>query len=506
MSHVLTNQLVAEMAPNDKALVDGRGVVKKGGLKKLAKSEDGTLIFGFCQGSGKQPYEVSIDLAAGGDRPTVRCSCPSRQFPCKHGLALMLAFVANGAAFPVQAPPAALLEKRARMTERAEKQAKEPAAAAPRKVDKAAQAKKTQEQRDALDTLETFMTDLVGAGLGGLTGKSIKAIDTQAKRMADADMRRAAATLQRLSALVSADEDDDEDDEDEKKAARGLSAERQAQIASLVTQLWVTVRKGRKALEGKMEEGATQGEADAQVESILGRAWKLPELKEAGYWVTDRSLIELAHERSEDPVIEMTSASGYLLDLGDGSVVEEQTSLPFAALKFGAKLRNSRLGVLSVKEAALYPGDVVNRRIRWDEKQVDGVSERPRGEADHAAIHGHAKPLDPLIKLLRNQIKNPLNPSSAVVLLSVARFGLSGDTVVAVDSTGARLAIRDPRKAPFKTSLNLRTAAGAFGPQAGGAGKPCSLAVRLFLDPIERAVLGQALALFAGDKHLRLGM
>lgn len=505
MPLTLTEQSVAEMAPNDKALVDGRGLVKKGALKKLARSEDGTLVFGFCQGSGKQPYEVSIDLASGGDRPTARCTCPSRQFPCKHEIGLMLAFVANGASFPVAAPPAALVEKRQKLAERTEKKAKEPAA--PRKVDKAAQAKKTKEQSEALDTLETFVLDLVGAGLGGLTGKSIKAIDTQAKRLIDADLRRASAALQHLSALVSDDSDDDDDDDGGKKAARGLSAERQAEIASLVTQLWVTVRKGKKALEGKLEEGTTQGEADAQVESILGRAWKLPELEAAGYWVTDRTLIELAHERSEDKVIEMATASGYLLDLGDGSIVEEQTSLPFQALKFG-KLRPSRLGVLSVKAAALYPGDVVNRRIRWDDKQEGTVTERPREAADFAALHGHAKPLDAALKLFKAQLKNPLNASTAVVLLSVARFGLSGEAVIAEDAAGGRLRIKDPRRAPFKTTRNLMQAAGAFAPTVGreGAGGPSSLAVRLFFDPLERAVFGQALSLFVGEKHLRLGM
>src|SRR5215472_7455226 len=134
----LTEQSVAEMAPNDAALVAGRGLIKKGALHKLAKNDDGTLVFGLCQGSGKSPYEVSMDLAVGGDRPTLRCTCPSRQFPCKHQLGLMLAFVAGGASFPVQAPPAALVEKRAKQAERAEKKAAAPAEEAPRKVDKAA--------------------------------------------------------------------------------------------------------------------------------------------------------------------------------------------------------------------------------------------------------------------------------------------------------------------------------------------------------------------------------
>src|SRR5262245_38598052 len=153
----LTEQSVAEMAPNDKALVDGRGLIKKGALKKLAKNDDGTLVFGLCQGSGKLPYEVSMDLATGGDRPTLRCTCPSRLIPCKHQLGLMLAFVAGGDKFPVAAPPAALVEKRQKLVERNEKKAAAPAeAAAPKKVDKAAQEKKTREQSDGLDTLETF--------------------------------------------------------------------------------------------------------------------------------------------------------------------------------------------------------------------------------------------------------------------------------------------------------------------------------------------------------------
>ena len=46
-------------------------------------------------------------------------------------------------------------------------------------------------------------------------------------------------------------------------------------------------------------------------------------------------------------MIEMAGASGYMLDLGDGAVHVEQTSLPYQALKFG-KLRSSRPGVVSL--------------------------------------------------------------------------------------------------------------------------------------------------------------
>ena len=75
----LTDPSVAEMAPNEAALVAGRALVKKGALHKLARNDDGTLVFGLCKGSGKQPYEVSLDLATGGDRPTCREGQVQRQ-------------------------------------------------------------------------------------------------------------------------------------------------------------------------------------------------------------------------------------------------------------------------------------------------------------------------------------------------------------------------------------------------------------------------------------------
>ncbi len=504
MSIELTAQMVAAMSPNESALQGGRGLIKKGAFRALAKSEDGTLVWGECKGSAAQPYKLSFDLGTGGDRPTTRCSCPSRIFPCKHCVGLMLAFVENGTAFKVAAPPQDLVDKRQKLAAKNEGEAKKPAA--PRKVDKSAQLKKAQEQLDALETLETFLVDVVAAGLGGLSKKNVKAVEEQAKRMNDAQLRGAYARLMRLWALI-AREDEDEDDEDDdydyvserRRAATKLSdEERRARVAQLVTQLWVTVRKGKKALEGKLEEGDSKSEADAQVELLLGRVWQLPELKEAGYWATARELFELAHESVDDPLLEMVSAAGYLLDLGDGRIHVETTPLPYKALQFGGKLRQSRAGVLAVREAALYPGEVVNRRVRWNERDPEAVRERPRAAGDYAKVHELARPLEPALKAYRDQLKNPLSPHDAVFLVRAAKFGRAGETPLLDDGAGGRVLVRDPREAIYPTTRNFAQAAGAFGPG--------SVALRLWFDPAERAVFGQALALFAGDKHLRLGL
>jgi hypothetical protein len=51
----------------------------------------GDLVWGLCAGSGKNPYQVIVDLAG----PAFKCSCPSRKFPCKHALALLLLWSAG---------------------------------------------------------------------------------------------------------------------------------------------------------------------------------------------------------------------------------------------------------------------------------------------------------------------------------------------------------------------------------------------------------------------------
>ena len=84
----LTEQMILLQAPNPAAAENGRKLSKKGSFSALHKTQDNTLYWGECAGSGKNPYSVSIDWL-NPDAPVCRCSCPSRQFPCKHALGLM---------------------------------------------------------------------------------------------------------------------------------------------------------------------------------------------------------------------------------------------------------------------------------------------------------------------------------------------------------------------------------------------------------------------------------
>jgi hypothetical protein len=501
MAFEITEQSIIEQSPNEKALLDARELIRTGALKNLAKTADGSLVFGDCRGSSGAPYTVSMDLASGTDKPTLRCSCPSRQRPCKHILGLMLVYVQPGATFSVTAAPRELLDKRAKQAEQAIAKTRT-TKDAPRNVNKSALAKKAKEQIDALETLGTFLVDLVNIGVGGITPKIIEEIDQQAKRMADTNIFVAAPILKRLSAAVSQhddsvdDDDDDDADKTEKKAARSLSTETEARVAWMITHLHAMVRRGTKLLDGRLaSEGSSAAELDATYDLILSKRWQLPDLKQAGYWATNRTLLELSHERRDFDELEFAEATGFLIDLGDGSIVREWTALPYNVLKF-QKLRVSRRGTLVISEAGLYPGEMVNRRIRWDEKTEGICNERTRQESDYEALHTHAKPIDAVIKAFRAHLRNPLHPLEAVFLVAATRFGSIGTDLIVEDAAKDRLVMRDMHGAIVSATTALRQAAAAYGPG--------SLAVRLHFDLSSRTICGEPLALFVGDEHLRL--
>ena len=84
----LEESRILAMAPNASAISNAKKLCDKGAFLKLWRSVDDTLYMGECKGSGKSNYTVSVDFIDE-ENPVTRCTCPSRQFPCKHGLALL---------------------------------------------------------------------------------------------------------------------------------------------------------------------------------------------------------------------------------------------------------------------------------------------------------------------------------------------------------------------------------------------------------------------------------
>jgi hypothetical protein len=498
----VSEDLLRAIVNKEKALSDGRTLAKKGALKNLKRLDDRTLLWGQCQGSGAKPYEISVDLI--GDTPTLRCSCPVKPPPCKHILGMLVAFIEKADQFKVEDGPAELIDKRAKNVERAEKKAE--AATKPKEVNKAALEKKTRAQRDGLDLLEKIVVDLASAGLGTVDKKKAARLSEQAKQLNDAFLPGASEALRRIGTLASADKGGGDDDEEVFWGLREPGDElpdelRHRLMLRHLTRLWTIIKRGRKALDQRLEEGESQSESDALVEDLLGNVWELAGLKAAGYWKQNLELFELADERFVDQVRAERLEQGFMLDLGDGTVYVERKFRPLAAIDRVPE-KASYEKPFALTEVGVYPG-FVNRRIRWE---LGAFKSRRVEAGDFDKIHRVALPaIDAAVARMKEQIKNPLAPDDAVVLLKIADIQKAGSDLVAVDDKGGRLVLRDSAVARYRSTNNLEMAAGA----ALGEGKlkqPSSLLLRLYVGLADELIYGQPLALVVGDQHIRLGM
>ena len=87
----LTADQVLALAPDPGAASAARKLGVPRPWSDLGRSD--RAIWGKCQGSAV--YTVQVDLA---DMAT-QCSCPSRKFPCKHALGLLLLAATSGSSF-----------------------------------------------------------------------------------------------------------------------------------------------------------------------------------------------------------------------------------------------------------------------------------------------------------------------------------------------------------------------------------------------------------------------
>jgi hypothetical protein len=203
---------VLELAPDDSARKAAKALTSPRHWSAMGSTE--TLVWGKCQGSGKDPYQVSVDL----NGPAFRCTCPSRKFPCKHGVALLLLWSANDGSVADAAQPEAFAEEWA--TDRADKDAakQEKAAKKAERIasgdeigDPTARAKREAQRASNIDAgLEEFdrwICDLVRQGLAGARAKPYSFWDQAAARLVDAQAPALAERVREIGGEVLRRED-----------------------------------------------------------------------------------------------------------------------------------------------------------------------------------------------------------------------------------------------------------------------------------------------------------
>ncbi len=197
----LTPDHILTLAPDASSAKNAHGLATPGKWPALHATE--RALWGECQGSGQHPYLVGVDRQ---DPSASKCSCPSRKFPCKHALALLLLHATHPGAFGTDAPPEALSAWLAGRTERASKSA-EQAPTAPKPVSPAALDKR-RAARDAkvtagLADLSMYLRDLIAGGLAAAQQRPYREWDAQAARLIDAQAPGAARQLRATPAHLS---------------------------------------------------------------------------------------------------------------------------------------------------------------------------------------------------------------------------------------------------------------------------------------------------------------
>lgn len=189
----LTEDQILTLAPDDASRKSGKDL--SNAAKWVSKGVNELALWGEAQGSGSKPYQTQVDLT----NIAFKCSCPSRKFPCKHGLGLLLLYARQKNTFTDSNAPAWVkdwIEKRAEKQEKKSTQEEKP-------VDEAAQAKRQQARQqkvtDGIAELKLWIKDIVRNGILNMPEKGFAWFDAMAKRMVDAQAPGLANMIRNLA-------------------------------------------------------------------------------------------------------------------------------------------------------------------------------------------------------------------------------------------------------------------------------------------------------------------
>ena len=472
----ITETWIDSEAPNSVAIKNGQGFVKKKKFLELHRSLDGSVLFGICAGSGSSNYEPSADFAVP-EKPVMRCTCPSRQFPCKHVLGLLYSY-AGGETFTEAEVPEELAAKREKAEKREAKKKEDLAGDAssskPKKVNKSALKKKITAQLEGLDVLETLVLSLVRNGLGTVDHKERKMIQDHVKQMGSYYLSGAQTELRRLWLFLS---------HEEKEISYTYAAEQLAVLQAMI-------KKGRAHLQSRLEDPELALDHESTMEEWLGHAWQLSELHACGLVDEDAELVQLSFFSYDDLARQEYVDTGYWIQKESGEIHRTVQYRPYKAAKL-MREDDSFFDVAQIPLLYRYPGEM-NRRVRFEDMKTRLLSEK-----DFTWIGAHAhKSYPEAIKAVKNQLKNPLSVKTPVVLLDVKQVAVSdAEQYAIISEAGDAIGLGDVYHEPTTPLLRF------LPPEAL---QNVKMLVMFELDLMSGRLLAQPLTIITDQEIIRL--
>lgn len=439
----VTEEQILSMAPNVAAASNGKKISQKGGFVRRERSQDDTFYLGECTGSGKSNYITTADFIDEG-APVIRCSCPSRQFPCKHGLGLLYE-ISQGKEFGICDIPEDILKKREKKAARAAavsggegaaQEAAQEKAVKSKNAGKAARTKKIKKQLEGLSMVQELVCDLIKAGLGTMGGTSLNTYRQLSKQLGDYYLTGPQRLLNRLILEIEAFQKDGQDSHYE-------------EAVKVLEKLWSLVKKSCVYLEEKLEKGESAAD-DSLLYEELGGVWKLSELEALGRGRENVTLIQLAFWVTFDEARREYVDTGCWADLVTGEVSMTYNYRPVKALKY-VKQEDSVFGKAQIALAVTYPGEG-NLRVRWESAVISALEEGDLAElCSHAAVSLGAE-----VKAAKNYLKNALSGSMLIRLVAFEQILSSQEGPVLCTKDGETILLGDsPQLAPTVRYLGL---------------------------------------------------
>ncbi|WP_108666228.1 SWIM zinc finger family protein [Euzebya rosea] len=193
-------QRVRDYAPDASSFAAAKKLARSAAWSGLGRLDQ--LLWGRCQGSGATPYRVSVDLSG----PSVTCTCPSRKQPCKHGLSLLLVWLADvdGFGSTTDAPEDVLAAARQRASRAVTEDRRAP-------VDPEARARRVAKRLALMDggmvELRQWLDDVIVDGLAATRSRPHAWWDLVGARLVDAQLPGLADRVRALPTTIAGRDD-----------------------------------------------------------------------------------------------------------------------------------------------------------------------------------------------------------------------------------------------------------------------------------------------------------
>lgn len=160
-----TSQQILSLSSDTGSISAGKGLSNGKKLYHLGKAED--YLWGECQGSGAEMYQISIDLADG----ATKCNCMAYKrgkVPCKHGIGMFLYYASTPDSFPTADAPAYASEwvnKRRNKAETAAKPKTDEELVKAAKQKEKTQSKRLSVAQEGISEAITWLQDIMRTGI-----------------------------------------------------------------------------------------------------------------------------------------------------------------------------------------------------------------------------------------------------------------------------------------------------------------------------------------------------